>query len=497
MYCPNCGQKNGDDAVFCMRCGSRIPDAVQPEPMQPEPIRSEPIQPEPMQPEPIRSGPMQADTMQPGEDPYGEIPDAAAGPADDVYDYDAYYGQSAVRPDDRQMGGRRRISAASARLERNRAAYGGGYGYGYGRTPYAPRAAVSKWMLAAAAEFCALMFVIYLAAGAISQINSPEKTAERFFVSLVNGDMRKAFDSLGVEESVLVNADTFRLAVSEQDLSRVTNYTVRSDSGDTGGSGLGKTVTVLYRNEGDENDSYMDINVIKSGKKNEWYVSSNAYFSSNVRITVPSGGSVTVDGISLPEEYAEQNQDENGRETAVYTIPKIFKGTHYLTVSAAGREDASRTWSVYSDEDSCDMTDLLYSEEAVAELQQLAVSNMYQIYEAAMAAQDFSAVSGLFTGDPERQADIREDYDYLKERFGNDSTRVSAISFQEIRASTWNSQTDVDLSFAYTGNYIRVDSWNNTTSTETIEDTGSLHFEFVREDGAWVQTQLGCSSLYF
>jgi hypothetical protein len=49
MYCPYCGTRNDDAAVFCSQCGQRL-DGTAPPPYQPDPAPVPPPAPEPSPP---------------------------------------------------------------------------------------------------------------------------------------------------------------------------------------------------------------------------------------------------------------------------------------------------------------------------------------------------------------------------------------------------------------------------------------------------------------
>ena len=263
------------------------------------------------------------------------------------------------------------------------------------------------------------------------------------------------------------------------------------------GSELGRNVTILYRNEGDESDSWFDVSVTKSGKKGGWYVSSNQLFADNLQLVVPSGAEVSVDGVTLePDEGGDYSLTDNGDGTAAYQISRLFTGRHLVTVAADGREEAARVWEVYGDGDYYEVTDLLYSEAAINNLQTLAAENMRRIYQGALSGQDFSELADIFTSDQDMLESIRQAYENMREELEGEYTQVNSLDFYNMQAYSQNYEARVTLSFEYQASYTRK-SWSDELTNENTQNSDSLDFVFVQENGNWVQTSLGCDALYF
>lgn len=64
MFCPNCGMKNDEDALFCESCGTRLTDEQQPEPAQ---VQTELVQAESVQPSEYYTAPAEYQTPAPME----------------------------------------------------------------------------------------------------------------------------------------------------------------------------------------------------------------------------------------------------------------------------------------------------------------------------------------------------------------------------------------------------------------------------------------------
>ena len=364
---------------------------------------------------------------------------------------------------------------------------------------------VSKWLIALIGEAVAAFIVFVIVVTLFNGSGSADKTAEKFFVSLVNGNYKKAFSCMNLDKDDFINPKELEFAVSTYDFSKVDNYTVK-DSNDYYGSSygyrdyedeLGKNYVVLYRNKGDSYNTELDINMVKSGKSGKWYVSSGNLIVENFVIYVPTGAKLKIDGIDVSDKYAKAEEDDyTEKEYLVYTIPRIFRGQHYISVTQDGFQELRDAYYVDGYDNSCDMTDQMLSRETMEEINELAVANMQKIYQAALQKQSFETIADLFTADSEDLEYIRDDYENLVSRMSGEDYWVSAIEFQEITAEASAYSPYSNLMFSCTGS-CHEKSYSGDVESYTGEADCDLSFNFKMENGNWVQTSLGCQYIYF
>ena len=364
---------------------------------------------------------------------------------------------------------------------------------------------VSKWLIALIGEAVAAFIVFVIVVTLFNGSGSADKTAEKFFVSLVNGNYKKAFSCMNLDKDDFINPKELEFAVSTYDFSKVDNYTVK-DSNDYYGSSygyrdyedeLGKNYVVLYRNKGDSYNTELDINMVKSGKSGKWYVSSGNLIVENFVIYVPAGAKLKIDGIDVSDKYAKAGEDDyTEKEYLVYTIPRIFRGQHYISVTQDGFQELRDAYYVDGYDNSCDMTDQMLSRETMEEINELAVANMQKIYQAALKKQSFETIADLFTADSEELEYIREDYENLVSRMSGEDYWVSSIEFQEITAEASAYSPYTNLMFSCTGS-CHEKSYSGEIEDYTGEAECDMTFNFKLEDGNWVQTSLGCQYIYF
>ena len=381
-----------------------------------------------------------------------------------------------------------------------------------GRNPYDGSAAgvrkslaPSKWLFLLIGEAVAAFIIFVVVITLFSGNGTADATAERYFISLVNGNYKNAFSCMDLEEDDFINYKELEFAMSSYDFSRVDNYKLEkanvnyeySNAYRNNDDELGKTCVILFRNKGDSYDSRFDINMVKSGKSGKWYVSSGDLITENFGIVIPVGASLKIDEINVPDKYAKVQKDEySGAEYLVYTIPRIFRGQHYISVIRDGFQEYRNMYFVDGRDYHCDMTDQMLSRETMEKINALAVTNMQKIYQAALNKQGFETIADLFTSDPEKLGDIESEYNDLVSRMNSEDYWVSSLDIQEITAESDAEDPSSNLSFSCSGNCHRK-NYSGEIEDQTGEADCNMSFNFKLANENWVQTNLGCRYIYF
>ena len=381
-----------------------------------------------------------------------------------------------------------------------------------GRNPYDGSAAgvrkslaPSKWLFLLIGEAVAAFIIFVVVITLFSGNGTADATAERYFISLVNGNYKNAFSCMDLEEDDFINNKELEFAMSSYDFSRVDNYKLEkanvnyeySNAYRNNDDELGKTCVILFRNKGDSYDSRFDINMVKSGKSGKWYVSSGDLITENFGIMIPVGASLKIDEINVPDKYAKVQKDEySGTEYLVYTIPRIFRGQHYISVIRDGFQEYRNMYFVDGRDYHCDMTDQMLSRETMEKINALAVTNMQKIYQAALNKQGFETIADLFTSDPEKLGDIESEYHDLVSRMNSEDYWVSSLDIQEITAESDAEDPSSNLSFSCSGNCHKK-NYSGEIEDQTGEADCNMSFNFKLENENWVQTILGCRYIYF
>lgn len=383
-----------------------------------------------------------------------------------------------------------------------------GSGYGRSSQAAAENKPISKWFIILAVEALVFFALIYGIKRNVEVNSSPEHVAANYFIHMANGDWEEAYQELDLGEvnSNFINAEMFAKAQKRTSLGIINNYQIISDSGREeykvgqalGGdeSVLGKDIRIDYRVKGETENSYYTIS-LNNVANSEWKVGTSYMICDDFRIIVPQGASVSVDDIALEKDYLiSEDYYINENRMDNYSIPYLFAGYHDIKVTMEGMEDVVDTFAA-----GCDgsiqytLEYMKMKPESIDVLLQKAGENMQQIYSAAMAGKNFNTIRNLFTEDEEILAQIRESYEYLLSDLHEGNLQPTKISFRNLQGNINGYETMVDVDFEYQVEYTYEDSWDGSLKNDVSEDNENLKFNFVKENGNWVQINLGCSVL--
>lgn len=356
---------------------------------------------------------------------------------------------------------------------------------------------IPKLWIAIAGEIVAILVMAIVFKGVVEERFSADKTAEQYFASLVNGDYEKAYDMLELPDSELLTEKLFVKSMKQNTLGEVTDYKVSVTSetdgeSDKSSKGLSKSCYVSYRIKGSDEENVFVVTLTKDSKKkflffNQWLVTSSSVWDKDTYLSVPKGTKVKIDGVDVSKNLKESTEylDE-------YDIPYIFAGVHEIEVSAEDMETVKETFDSGS---GYVLSGMNYSEEAIKELQTLAKDNMKKIYAAAAAGAGFDSIKDLFTSDAEKLTEIQNDYVSLKENLTGEN--FISLDIDKVTASSWNTSTDVELGIQGALNYYYHYFFSDKKTKEKSELDRTLYMSFVKEDGKWVQNNIGCSEFYY
>lgn len=395
--------------------------------------------------------------------------------------------------------------------------------HGYGTPPLqaqpAQKKQIPKWAPVVLAEAVVLALCIYGAAGILKKGNSPERVAENYFVHMANGDWEKGYAELDVEDSEFINAEMYGKAQAQEAIGVVTNYQVNSSSNEAldelsselsglmddlglGGyldqgenSSLEEVVKIDYRVKGDtENSTFLAaMNQTPKG----WKVSASGCIYKDYCLYVPKGASVSLDGISLGDKYFVPEEERESAEEFMdaYQIPQIFYGTHQIKVTMEDMEDVTETFEIDYGSSQYYIESMQIKEEVLDTLVQKAGDNMQQIYGAVMSGKGFKSVESLFTANEGTRKEIKASYEELLAGMNEGSQQPTKINFQNMEGSVYGSE--VEVRFEYDMDYQYEAWWGEEWDTGTYTGGDEWYFQFVKEDGNWVQANLGCGPLYY
>ena len=375
---------------------------------------------------------------------------------------------------------------------------------------------ISKCFFVLTAEAIGLLLLVFAGVVAMDGNSTAEKIAERYFVYTANGNWQEAYELLQLTEiqgwkGAFIGPRALERAQGTSGLGIVQDYKVRQEDDETGSqsfrewfqkrkesgngeeSSLEKFVIIDYQiQDNAEGSSYaVELQEISG----EWKVKIMDYVCQNYRIYVPAGAEGCVDEIILDEDYIIIDEEEHYEGMDGYLIPYIFIGSHSIEVSLEGMEEVADTIWLQYDSSPYYLEHMPMKQETLEELLEKSWENMQQIYSAALEGKSGKAIEGLCTSESEQLQEIQESYQYLLSEFHESSVQPEKIEFYDIVGEVSRENNSVFLQFKYKMEYIQ-ENWSGKSVRDTYEGDGEAQFDFVKEDGNWVQTNLGCRELY-
>ena len=375
---------------------------------------------------------------------------------------------------------------------------------------------ISKWLFVLAAEVIGLLLLIFVEVTAMEGSRTAEKTAERYFVYTANGDWQEAYELLQLTEiqgwkGAFIGPRALERAQGTSSLGIVQDYKIRQENGETGSqsfsewfqkrkergndeeSSSGTYVIIDYQTQDNAESSSFAVDLQEMS--GEWKVKIMDYVCQNYRIYVPAGAEVRVDEVMLDEDYIIINEEESYEGMDGYLIPYIFVGAHSIAVTLEGMEEVADTIWLQYDSSPYYLEHMPMKQETLEELLKKSEENMQQIYSAALEGKSGKAIEGLCTSEAEQLQEIQESYQYLLSGFHESSVQPEKIEFYDIVGEVTEENNSVFLQFKYKMEYTQ-ENWSGKSVRDTYEGDGEAQFDFIKEDGNWVQTNLGCRELY-
>ena len=281
MFCPECGVKNTENAVFCENCGNRIAD---------EPQKISPRIP-PLTPIVIPEPPVENFRSE-------EFERAQVPVVENFRNEEFKHAQVPVVEKKRGRG-------------------------------------VRKFILVELVVLALVGFGFYT----LSQvITNPKEIAYRYIVDVHNRNWNNLYNSLSLPKSEFINKEMLMKGNPSTDSMDVENYTI-SDI-EFSPDRHKASVTIDYNLPGVVNSSSTQVNLIKQAKKkylifDSWKIVPE-FVVADYEVKVPTNSQVTLGGVALePSLIKDQNV-----EFTYYQIPMVFDGNYEVKVVLESMEDS-------------------------------------------------------------------------------------------------------------------------------------------------------------
>lgn len=429
MFCPFCGAKNEDDAIFCEACGERITE----EPAAPA-----------------------AQTVQSSLIP--------AAPAQ------IYSVQTAMPP----KAPRKKLSRKAAVL------------------------------IAAAVVIVGGGILTYFI---LANKNSPMSVADSYVKNMMDGNAQAMYSQMNLPAGDFDTEEQFAALIShgENDYTaaNVLDYKITdTSSGDSNAAVKDLQVQFTLR---DGSSDFYDVRLVRQKDKkdlffSDWKVESSDLVASKYTVYVPKGAALAIDGTAVADSCKAAVSDNDGFDE--YNISNIFTGSHEIAVTEKDMEDYTDTVSVVNG-GAATVSGLTPSDALIQKICSQQKDMIQQIYNAAIARQNFSTIAKLFTDDSSTQSDLQNDYQSFVYSLPNDDyDTLKSVTIEEVNeysgsgyAPSLNNDGSLTLyfscNFTYSAEYL--DSWTDATVDFTPGDDCEYSYacSFVKNSsGSWVMDSM-------
>lgn len=369
---------------------------------------------------------------------------------------------------------------------------------------------MSKWTKILIGQAVALVILVTLFYNKCSQMVSPEQVAEEYFVAVMSGDAKKAYDAISVEESDFVNAEGFQKVVDQIGCKQVSNYQVVSDVESQGQDGFSKEVFIQYRLKEDSNDYTFSVKLEKASTKKylfftDWKVNVGDYIQKDVSVTVLTNSKVTIDKKEVSSKYVDNKNTETGYTT--YLIPKMFTGYYTVDVTNDMYEDWSDTFELVDGNNSFSEGEgqrVSVKKEIVENVANQAKKDFQNVWGNAKKQMTLSAVKdvSLSSGDTE----ISDHYQSLLEGFQLvDGEGLKSIDFKnlEVTAKVIDDSEEfggITICVNFAGDFskteTKTDFWEGKKYNETNDGQYDGSMYYVYESGKWKLADIYMADFY-
>ena len=532
MFCPNCGTKNDDDALFCGSCGTKLQDKavvppvdndfkpdielVQAEVQNGAQAYAQPeeqtqtqtyAQPEEQAQTQTYAQPEEQEQVQPQAyaQPEEQVqPQAYAQPEEQVQPQAYVQPEEQVQPQQSVQAGEQTQSQPYTQQniygqpqmpnQQNMPEYQapGQQYYEPVQKQKPPKKPFKVNKLAVVTGILSVAFIASIVVFFIVGKNtfSAQNVATDYFKAITNGDWDVAYDMMDMDESDFINKDMFVKAVNGSDTLKVNKYTVKASE-----SSIAANAVIKYRKRGASSDDELELSMNKEDSKqfllfDSWKISSDTYTVSDFTVQIPSGTTLYMDDVEVPEKYINEDTDSY----TTYTIDKLFKGTHTFYIETGDFESSKGTYDVEYDEDYYTVDSIKIDQDSQKEIVDTAYGYMKQIIDAASTGQKFNSIKDIFADDAAK--DAKDEYEnYFASAFyayakDDGITGVALSNVEADVESVYIKQGEVFVSIsiryndANTG--LTTDWWTGSLKNGSASTSGSTDMLLKYVDGKWL-----------
>lgn len=483
MFCPNCGNKVEEGALFCGECGTKLTEQIS------EEVMTEYISP--AQPEETYA----QSAMQNQTQPYAQ---QVQNPQ---------YGNGAMP------------------------GYGPQQPYGMQQPPQGMRPQPPKrtpMSAAAVVLLVELLAGVVLCIGLVLLINAqsdPKKVAEEYWKAMKAGNWSSAYDYCDFPEGTFMTKQMFinAMLTSEKETD-YQSYTIRSGEDISGqledylgeyseylseyssyldnnkkgsekkkdAAAIQQSFLIEYVPKGGSQKQYDYVTVSKMKEKRflfwtKWKVSQSDCVVSDMRFSVPLNAELTINGEKIDSKLAETESDMQ-----TYTIPYMFRGEYQVEVTREDMISYRCSYLVANGYDSFYLNSMVLSEEIQETLVKQLVSDTQALLQAAIDKKSFSEVESYFSKAAVKNGDVKNTYEKLT-KIGGEEEKDGVINYSltdfdakvagfEIREDGISARVEAEANYHMIYWY---DYWYREPEQKESDGTEYLDVRYVKEGDEW------------
>ena len=458
MFCPECGAKNNDDAVFCENCGADISQALK------EADDAQNFQP--------------AGRARSAQTPFNAFPEENP-------DY-AYAPTATVARKPVKTSTKIAATVVLAVLIAGFALFQGA------KSMTSPEKVAGDYFAAIKSQNWDTVYS-YL------DVSGSGFLTEKNFVKIQKkADSDQSIANYSVLSEKQKTADDDNSVSSEES----------GKDGKTMPGGLVEEVTVQYTTHGNASPETKVVSLIKQPEKkwlffDTWKVSPADYITPEVDVTVPSGMTVSIDDVKLDDKYKDQdgnnssgaqnsdNSNQNGDTSQKYTLKNIFSGKYTLKVVSPYTEDISKSVDISESNTSFEFNQFTLKKEVLDSVAKQPEEIIKALYASALSGKDYDSVSSYFVPDDGNgSGGFKDGYEQLKNQIASGSNP----GFQSIDFSNFNSEAEangmeinVDTKFDYSYTAINA-TYDSEFPAQPYNgrDNAQVQMRFRLVNGKWL-----------
>lgn len=444
MFCPNCGKRNDDEALFCGACGQSLVEFK----------------------EEVQSGPLRASEEEKTaeETVSSEMPSGKSSEAVEEAVPSDISSEAAEEVVPLQMSTEETKSDQEKEEQEIREWKEGSEPKNLPKEkkPFSKRI----WVILAEAVILTAALVAFVKIG--SAQFGPKKVVQAYIKELNSGNYDAAYDLLHIDngQSDLLSKKSFASVMQEDEFAKSKNATVNS----VGGTYGGMTEAVAKISYGNGEDKTLTL--IKTDKKGffffpKWKVKvDESLLAKKIAVRTPKGATVTVDN----------NKIEVKQPTESVDISALFVGKHRITSSLAGIT-VNRDINITNDDQTVDLTGGYIPDKKTQETMAKDGYELLSKYYEGLSKKKWSIVSDCISGSG---TSIKESFEHT-----DSAIAYSKLSGNTAKLSSDGIRVNEDGEITYTMDF----SYNIYTSYDKMEPSklSDKHAEivFVYKEEKW------------